>query len=84
MLSNQVILDQSIKQHPGCIKYDLQAIQHPSYPNGIIGLCVQFTKEGHSGSSVFSAVLYASVTDSVFANKSVEGMAVSLQYCPIS
>jgi tetratricopeptide (TPR) repeat protein len=64
-LSRDVILDQSVKQSSGCVKYDLQPYLHSHYPAIIAGLHVQFAAQGNSGASLdqsgFSAFLYVSV-----------------------
>jgi hypothetical protein len=82
-LSNKVILDQSVKQGPGYVKYDLEGFHHPRYSNGINALGVQFSEESTGEPSLeiesaFSAVLYASVAQEKFANYGSGGMAKPL------
>jgi hypothetical protein len=67
-LSSRTILDHSVKQVSGCVRYDLQGFQHPRYSTAVTALQVQFSKEVTGGppleiGPVFFADLYAYVTD---------------------
>jgi hypothetical protein len=71
-----MILDQSVKLGPGCIKYDLEGFQHPQYSAGITAFHIEFSEEDTDASfgmeSVFSGDLYACVTPE---NLGLKGMA---------
>ena len=79
-LCNAIILDQSINQGPGWVKYDLEGLRHPQYSTRITALHLQFSEEDTSGFSLgiepaFSTDLYAFVMPVAFTNHSLEGKA---------